>query len=145
MTVIDEGVFARWLSLNPSSFASVNKQVDYKPSCEFASLPISTMPRSFKVRYIPCPVKSCTRQFTNQGGLKNHIRMHRTPQANQDQPAYQAPMNDDNIPVDIEQDAQEPHPEHQNHPPNPEKVAKEKITYHPLINGTLSPFYSQKI
>ena len=56
---------------------------------KFAGLPISTMPRSFKVRYIPYPVNSCTRQFTNQGGLKNHIRTHRTPQANQDLPAHQ--------------------------------------------------------
>ena len=133
MNVIDEGVFAQWFGLDPASFASVNKQVDYEPSCEFAGLPISTMPRSFKVRYIPCPVKSCTRQFTNQGGLKNHIRIHRTPQANQDLPAHQPPVHDDNIPVDIEEDAQEP-----NHPPNPERVEKEKITYHPLINGTLS-------
>ena len=97
------------------------------------------MPRSFKVRYIPCPVKSCNRQFTNQGGLKNHIRMHRTPQANQDLPAHQPPVNDD-----IEEDAQEPHPEHQNHPLNPENFSKEKITYHPLINGTPFHFYSQK-
>ena len=113
-----------------------------EPSCEFAGLLISTIPRSFKVHYIPCPVKSCSCQFTNQGGLKNHIRMHRTPQTNQDQPAHQPPMNDDNIPVNIEQDAQEPHPEPQNHPLNPEKVIKEKVTYHPLINGMLSPFYS---
>jgi hypothetical protein len=103
------------------------------------------MPRSFKVRYIPCPVKSCTRQFTNQGGLKNHIRMHRTPKANPDLPAHQPPMDDNDllhdddflgdndIPVD---------PEHQHHPQNPEKVAKEKVTYHPLINGKPTHFYS---
>ena len=53
-------------------------------------------------------------------------------------------MNNDNIVVDIEDDAQEPHPEHQNHALNPEKVTKEKITFHPLINGTLSHLYSQK-
>jgi hypothetical protein len=71
--------------------------------------------------------------------------MHRTPQANQDLLAHQPPVNDDNILVDIEEDAQEPGPGHGYHPHNPEKVAKEKITYHPLINGTLSHFYSQKI
>lgn len=101
------------------------------------------MPRSFKVRYIPCPVKSCTRQFTNQGGLKNHIRMHRTPQANQDLPAQQPPVNDDNILADdIEEGALELGPEHQNNPPNPEKVTKEKVTYHPFVNGTPPHFYS---
>ena len=90
------------------------------------------MPRSFKVRYIPCPVKSCTRQFTNQGGLKNHIRMHRTPQADPDLPAHQHPMNDNgvlgnnNVLFD-----QEP----QNHAPNLEGLEKEQVTYHPLING----------
>lgn len=109
-----------------------------------ASLPISTMPHSFKVCYIPCPVKSCTCQFTNQGHLKNHIQMHRMPQANQDLPAHQPPMNDDKILVDIDEDAQELHPEDQNHALNPDKVAKEKITYHPLINGMPSHFYSQK-
>jgi len=103
------------------------------------------MPRSFKARYIPCPVKSCTRQFTNQGGLKNHIRMHRMPQANQDLPAHQPPENDENILADNEEDAQELGPEHQNNPPNPEKVAKEKITYHPLINGTPTIFIRRNV
>jgi hypothetical protein len=103
------------------------------------------MPHSFKVHYIPCPVKPCTRQFTNQGGLKNHIRMHCTPQANQDLPAHQPPVNNDTILVDIEEDNQELGPGHQNHPPNPDKVAKEMITYHPLINGMPSHFYPQKI
>ena len=70
--------------------------------------------------------------------------MHRTPQANQDLPAQQPPVNDENILADIEEDAQELGPEHQNHPPNPGKVAKEKITYHPLINSTPSYFYSPK-
>jgi hypothetical protein len=92
------------------------------------------MPRSFKVRYIPCPVKSCTRQFTNQGGLKNHIRMHRTPNANPALPANQPPaiMNDnDNLGENNIPDDQEDH----NPPPNHEKIAKETVTYHPLING----------
>jgi hypothetical protein len=142
LNVIDEGVFAQQLfSLHPSSFASVNKQVDNEPTGNLYLPPLSTMPRSFKVRYIPCPVQSCTRQFTNQGGLKNHIRMHRTPQSNRDLRAHQPPLKVD---VNINKDAQEPHPEHQNHPQNPEKVAKEKITYHPLINGMSLLFYSPK-
>ena len=58
--------------------------------------------------------------------------MHRTPQANQDQ--HQPPMNEDNILVNFEEDAQEPGPGHQNHPPIPEKVEKEMITYHPLMS-----------
>ena len=58
--------------------------------------------------------------------------MHRTPQANQDLPAHQPPAHDDNIPIDIEEDTEEP-----NHPPNPERVEKENITYHPLINDTV--------
>jgi len=92
------------------------------------------MPRSFKVRYIPCPVKTCGRQFTNQGGLKNHIQTHRTPQANHTVP--QPPVHEDDIPADIGQDAQELDPEYQEHQPAPEGPAKEKITYHPLINGS---------
>ena len=102
------------------------------------------MPRSFKVRYIPCPIKSCTRQFTNQGGLKNHIRMHRTPQANHDLPAHQPPVNEDNILLDIEQDAQELGPADLDHPPNPEKSTKETVTYHPLINGAPEPILFTK-
>ena len=142
MNVIDEGVFARWFGLAPSSFASVNK-VDYEPHFEFGGLPITTMPRSFKVRYIPCPVPSCTRQFTNRGGLKNHIRIHRTPQANQNLPAHQPPVNDGDIVVDdIKEGAPALGPEHQDHPPHPEKVTKETVTYHPLINGTPPHFYS---
>jgi hypothetical protein len=97
------------------------------------------MPRSFKVRYIPCPVKPCTRQFTNQGGLKNHIRTHRTPKANQDLPAHQPPLNNNDILVDNDVLVD---PEHHDPPPNPEKVPKEKVTYHPLINGRLPHFYS---
>lgn len=56
------------------------------------------MPCSFKFRYIPCPVRTCNRQFTNQAGLKNHIWMHCTPQAkaNVNLPAHQPPMNDNN-------------------------------------------------
>ena len=63
--------------------------------------PISTMPRSFKVRYIPCPVKSCNCQFTNQGGLKNHIRMHHTPKINAHLLAHELPMNDNGFPIDL--------------------------------------------
>jgi hypothetical protein len=29
-TVIDKGMFAQWFGLDPSSFASVNKQVDFE-------------------------------------------------------------------------------------------------------------------
>jgi hypothetical protein len=104
------------------------------------------MPRSFKVRHIPCPVKSCSRQFTNQGGLKNHIRMHRTPKANPDESAHQPPI-DDNIGLgddDFFGDNDIPVvPEYQNHPQNHKKVAKEKVTYHPLINGKASDFLFQ--
>jgi len=94
------------------------------------------MPRSFKVRYIPCPVKSCTRQFTNQGGLKNHIRMHRKPQAN---PVHQPAFNEheQDVPVDIQQheDVQEEGLEDLDHPLTRDGTAREEITYHPLING----------
>ena len=34
--------------------------------------------------------------------------------------------------------------EHQDHPQNPEKPAKEKVAYHPLINGKLSHFHSKE-
>jgi hypothetical protein len=44
--------------------------------------------------------------------------------------------------VNINKDAQEPHPEHQNHPQNPKKVEKEKITYQ--INDMSLLFYSPK-
>ena len=94
------------------------------------------MPRTFKVRYIPCPIKTCTRQFTNQGGLKNHIRMHRTPKANQDLPAHQPDMDDNNIQLEanndipIDNDVQMDS-EHQNQAQNPEKGDKEKVNYHP--------------
>jgi hypothetical protein len=88
------------------------------------------MPRSFKVRYIPCPVKTCTRQFTNQGGLKNHIRMHRKPQNEQVQ---QQPGYEEDIPVDM-QNIQDLEPDDQVHPLNSER-AKEKVAHHSLING----------
>ena len=68
--------------------------------------------------------------------------MHCTPQSNHDLPAHQPPLN---IDVDINKDAQEPHPEYQNHPQNPDKVGKEKITYHPLINGMLFFFIHQNL
>jgi hypothetical protein len=90
------------------------------------------MPRSFKVRYIPCPFKSCGRQFTNQGGLKNHIRIHRTPQPIPVHHPSDLTFDEQDIPVDIRQDAQEM--EHQGQP-MPEKPAREKIAYYPLING----------
>jgi len=61
--------------------------------------------------------------------------MHRMPQANHELPAHQPPVNEDDILVDIEEDVQEQGPEDQDHPSNPEKAAKEKITHHPLING----------
>jgi len=35
LNVIGEGVFAQWFGLDPSSFASINKQVDYEPSLRF--------------------------------------------------------------------------------------------------------------
>jgi hypothetical protein len=63
------------------------------------------------------------------------------PQANYDLPAQQPPLD---IQVNINKDTQKPHPEHQNHPQNPENFRKEKITYYPLINGTPFIFYSQK-
>jgi hypothetical protein len=44
-------------------------------------------------------------------------------------------LGDNNVLVD---------PEHWNHPLNPEKVAKEKVTYHPLINGKPFHFHSSK-
>jgi hypothetical protein len=125
--------------LLPSKTVQYGEQVQIFPI-------LSTMPRSFKVRHIPCPVKSCTRQFTNQGGLKNHVRIHRTPKKNPELP-HQQPMNDDididdydilddnDVPVD---------PEHQNHPQNPEKATKEKVTHHPLINGKPLHFYYLK-
>src|SRR6266498_1241709 len=90
------------------------------------------MPHSFKVRYISCPVKSCTRQFTNQGSLKNHIQMHRTPQANHDEPVH--PLVVEDI-LDIQEDAQGRLPVDEPHLSAPEGHAKEKIIYYPLING----------
>ena len=104
------------------------------------------MPRSFKVRYIPCPVKSYNRQFTNQGGLKNHIQMHCTPKINAHLLAHELPMNDNGFPIDNieEPGASEMNPEHENHPPNPGNVVKEKVTYHSLINGTPSHFIHSK-
>jgi hypothetical protein len=106
--------------LDSASFASVNKQFRFSP--------LSTMPRSFKVRYIPCPVKTCTRQFTNQGGLKNHIRMHRRPQTEQVQQLEPA-RHEEDVPVDME-NIQDDHV----HPPTSEGT-KEKVAHHPLING----------
>ena len=63
--------------------------------------------------------------------------MHRTPKANPDPPADQPPMNDNdvlgdnNILFNADQD----------HPANLEGFAKEKVTYHPLINGKPPPFF----
>jgi hypothetical protein len=123
-----------------SYFASVNKQGDYGEAGLIFSY-TSTMPRSFKVRYIPCPEKTCTRQFTNQSGLKNHIRTHRTPKANPNRPAPQPPINDNNNDILVDDDVLVD-PEHLNPPPNPENDPREKVTYHPLINGKPPLFYS---
>ena len=140
LTVIDKGVFAQWFPF--FIFASVNKPVGYG---ELTLSPTSTMPRSIKIRYIPCPVKSCTRQFTNQGGLKNHIRMHCTPKANPNLQPHQPPMDDNNVlDGDFFWGDNDIPVEHQDHPRNPEKPAKEKVAYHPLINGKLSHFHSKE-
>jgi hypothetical protein len=88
------------------------------------------MPRSFKVRYIPCPVKTCTRQFTNQGGLKNHIRMHRKPQ---NERVQQQPGPEEDIPVDM-QIIQDLEPDDPVYSSNSER-AEAKVAYHPLTNG----------
>ena len=64
--------------------------------------------------------------------------MHRTPKANPDLPAHQPAMDDNNLPADDFFFGDDDIPvdlEHQLHPQNPVKVPKEKITYHPLING----------
>ena len=64
--------------------------------------------------------------------------MHRTPKANQDMPAHQPDIDenyiqgDNDIPIDNDVQLD---PEHQNQPQNPEKGDKEKVNYHPLING----------
>ncbi|KAF8801773.1 hypothetical protein BYT27DRAFT_7226673 [Phlegmacium glaucopus] len=61
--------------------------------------------------------------------------MPRSFKANHELPAHQPPVNEGDILVDIEDNAQEQGLQGQDHLPNPEKAAKEKITYHPLING----------
>jgi hypothetical protein len=71
--------------------------------------------------------------------------MHRTPKANPALPAHQPPVDDYDLQAMDDNDVQADNdvlvdPEHQNHPRNPEKVAKEKVTYHPLINGKVSVF-----
>ena len=70
--------------------------------------------------------------------------MHRTPKANPHLPAHQPPMDNNDVPADVfflgDNDIPVD-PEHQHHPQNPVKATKEKVTYHPLINGKLSRFF----
>jgi hypothetical protein len=87
--------------------------------------------------------------FSNRGGLKNHLRVHRIPRQRIHQPQSRTPVpeqhvaNDNNhpspIPVGFE------HDEHEGElmditDDGTSRKRGERVRYHPLINGT--PFFS---
>ncbi|KIL58389.1 hypothetical protein M378DRAFT_86568 [Amanita muscaria Koide BX008] len=103
------------------------------------------MPRSFKPRNIPCPLKDCNKYFTNRGGLTNHLRLHQDAYEAQEsrerllqhrnQGANQAADFVDHFydlddPFD-DQEGIHDEPVHENH----QEPCREKVTWHPMLNG----------
>ncbi|KAM6502974.1 hypothetical protein JOM56_002951 [Amanita muscaria] len=93
------------------------------------------MPRTFKPRNIPCPVKGCTRYSSNKGGITNHLRA-------------KAPDTQQGIPDELDDDEDEDNDDDPFiDPPNYDfaddpsqyqhrrKDTDEDIHYHPTING----------
>lgn len=98
----------------------------------------NTMPRTIKTRNIPCSVPGCTKTFSNRGGLKNHLRVHRIPR----QRLPRSPVPEQHF----NNDSRHPSPiaggsrhesEHMDTADDGTSYKKgERVRYHPLINGT---------
>lgn len=110
------------------------------------------MPRTFKTRNIPCSVPGCTKTFSNRGGLKNHLRVHRFPRQRVPPPQSQSPVpvvlpdqqfdNGNNHPSPIQGGSQ-----HESEPQDAADDVRthlrgERVQYHPFINGTHFLFLS---
>lgn len=125
---------------------------------------VTHMPRTFKPRNIPCPVKGCTQYSSNKGGITNHLRIHaaelRTIRCNEQQ--AKAPDSQQGIPHELDDDNDNDNDDNMDNddapfidPPNydfaddpsipsqyqhPRKDTDEDIHYHPTINGAYTHF-----
>lgn len=109
------------------------------------------MPRSTKIRSIPCPFanRGCNVLFTNKSGLTNHLRTHRrpaaapatspTPTSPHDGLPFQGPDEDS----DVEMYPAEPDGTHQGPTQENTETQQERILHHPLINGSYFPAFFQ--
>lgn len=89
---------------------------------------LTDMPRTFRPRNIPCPIEGCGLFFTNQSGVKNHLRIHRQIQPTATiQPRAHTPSADISIHGSP--------PRLSPRSPSPPSSTKEDIRFHPLING----------
>jgi hypothetical protein len=99
------------------------------------------MPRTFQPRNIPCSVEGCNRYFTNRGGLRNHLRIHRRDfqRLNQHLHPPTPPAGDTNSaphsPINYEDDYDPPEAPLIRTPSPEAPVSGETCTIHPLING----------
>ena len=100
------------------------------------------MPRTIKPRNIPCTIPACTKTFSNRGGLKNHLKVHRIPRQRIPPPLRQTPVpdqafaNDNNPPSPMPGGSQaEDEPMNAADDRTSHKRG-ERVRYHPLINGT---------
>jgi hypothetical protein len=110
------------------------------------SIQLNTMPRTFKTRNIPCSIPGCTKTFSNRGGLKNHLRVHRFPRQRVPPPQSQSPVPgqqfDNDHPSPIQGGSQ-----HESEPKDTTEdvtshMRGERVQYHPFINGTHFLFLS---
>jgi hypothetical protein len=125
-----------------TSFASVNKQMLRAENSQHHFSAESSMPRSVRPRTIACPVKNCSRFFTNRAGLSNHMHIHRKPKATwKPSPVVDGPFPLGGFDGDFSSfNTPSPAPS-SSEPDNlvPERPM-ETVTSHPLLNGSLTFF-----
>jgi hypothetical protein len=100
------------------------------------------MPRTIKSRNIPCTISGCTKTFSNRGGLKNHLKIHRVPRQHIPPLQNQTPVPEQHfanhpIPGSPIPGGFQPEGEMMDvgDDGTPRKKG-ERVRYHPLINGT---------
>jgi hypothetical protein len=92
------------------------------------------MPRTIKARNIPCAVPGCTKTFSNRGGLKNHLKVHRKPR--QHIPEQHLANNNHRSPSPIPGGFQPEGEQVDTADDGASHRRGERVRYHPLINGT---------